>query len=220
MERFKVNPLTMPNSGRCVIEDFVPYSETRALVTAGPNYRELIYIADVQYEFRQELHLSDSVVLLRGKYLRLGHFAGDELVCSDGWEGPHQPFRHASGYYYTDDAPNARLYRDGRVLIDHWPGVCELGNAWVDDFIWFEARHEDMPAPAGWNLYRADLDGLNISHLFVGANPCMYGDSLYYGLWNGETFDVARTDRRDCLPADAHLPTGRADPNWRLVETA
>ena len=105
------------------------------------------------------------------------------------------------------------------MLIDHWPGVAEVGNAWVDDFIWFEARHEDLPAPWGWNLYRADLDGTNITHLFQGANPCISGATLYYGIWNGESFDIARTDRRDCIPPDPHISTGGAGPDRGLGET-
>ena len=197
----------MPNFGACVIEDFVPYSDDRALVSAGTSYRDLRYIADVHYEFKDTLNLSNPVILRTGTYLRLGHYHDGELIYSDGWRGPHQPFRHESGCYYTHDAPLARLYRDGELLIDRWPGVAELGNAWVDDYIWFEARHEQLPAPWGWNLYRADLDGKNITHLFTGANPCMSGATLYYGIWNGSTFDIATKDRHDCLPADAYIPT-------------
>ena len=204
-ERFTVAPLPVPNYGACVIEDFVPYSETRALVSAGASYRDLRYILDVHYRFGESLSLSDPVILKRGSYLRLGHFHNGELVYSDGWKGPHQPFQHKSGHYYTDDAPHARLYRDGKLLIDRWPGVAELGNAWVDEYIWFEARHENLPAPWGWNLYRADLDGQNISHLFAGANPCMSGETLYYGIWNGESFDIATKDRRHCLPSNSHI---------------
>jgi hypothetical protein len=137
-----------------------------------------------------------------GTYLRLGHLYDGELIFSDGWKGPHQPFRYMESLYYSDDAPHARIYRDGELLIDHWPGVAEVCNPWVDGYIWFEARDEDIAAPFGWYLYRADLDGKNIIRLFPGANPCLLGSTLYYGLWNGHSFDIARADRRDCLSAD------------------
>ncbi len=194
-----------------MVEDFVPLSNERALISAGPGFRQLNYILDVAYCFGTTLSFSDPKVLREGEYLRLGHYDDGELVSSEGWQGPHQPFRKDGRLYYSDGAPNAKLYRDGELLIDHWPGVAEVCNAWVDDFIWFEARDESIPAPQGWSLYRADLDGQNIVRLFPGANPCLIGNTLYYGLWNGKSFDIATADRRDCLPADAHLPIGRAD---------
>lgn len=177
----------LANYGPCV-EDFVPYSDDRALVTAGLSYRDLNFILDVRYGFTGELVLDEPIILETGSYLRLGHWNGG-LVFSEGWEGPHQPFRHETGLYYSDDAPTARLYRDGEVLIDHWDGVPELGNPWVDESLWFEAR-DNGKAPEGWSIYRADLDGGNIERVCEGANPCVYKGFLYYGLWNGRNFDI------------------------------
>ncbi len=210
--------LVLPNFGKCVVEDFVPYTNERALITAGPGFRELKFVLDVSYRFGEDLKFYDPQILRKGQYVRLGHYAGTSLVYSDGWQGPHQPFRHNGKLYHSDDAPHARLYCDGKVLIDHWPGVAEVCNPWVDEFIFFEARDEDVEAPLGWNIYRADLDGRNIVKLFPGANPCLFGDKLYYGLWNGQCFDIATADRRDCLSADAHLPIGRPDPERRSRE--
>lgn len=207
--RHRLTAFSLPSFGPCAIEDFVPVTEERALVTAGPHLRKLSFILDVHYRFGDgTLDLSDPAIVREGDYLRLGHLHDDEgLVYSEGWEGPHQPFRHDGSLYYSDDAPSARLYRDGKVLIDRWDGVAEVGNPWVDDFIWFEARAEGDEAPWGWHLYRANLDGSNVTKLFVGANPCMFRETLYYGLWNGRGFDIARADRRHCLPADAYLST-------------
>lgn len=218
--QFRFTRLKMPNYGLCIIEDFVPISGERALVAAGRGYRELNFILNVAYRFTDKLELSDPQILQTGTYLRLGHLHEGELIYSEGWEGVCQPFKHNGNSYHTADAPNGRLYRDGKILIDHWPGIAELGNAWVDEFIWFEARDETIPAPFGWSLYRADLNGENIQRLFVGANPCMFNGTLYYGIWNGDGFDIATADRRDCLPADAHLPVGRVETDRRPGEAA
>jgi hypothetical protein len=219
-ERYAVAPLNVPNYGPCLIEDFVPVSDNRALVTAGKDYRHLCFILYVSYRFTDRLELSEPAIVHTGTYLRLGHLYGSDIIYSDGWKGPHQPFKHKTGYYYSDGAPAAKLYRDGKVLIDHWDGLAEVGNPWVDDHLWFEARHERQQAPQGWGIYRADLDGTNRKFLFVGANPCTYKDTLYYGLWNGEAFDIAVKDRRHCLPADPYLHARSADADRRPQETA
>ena len=92
----------MPSCGPCggkilVVEDFVPYTAERALISCGRTLRELTMILDVRYQFRRQqfggyLELFNPVVLDVGEYLRLGHRDGNgRLICSDGWEGPHQP---------------------------------------------------------------------------------------------------------------------------------
>lgn len=204
MEQFALSPFEVENYGPCVVEDFVPYSDERALVSVGKNFRELNFILDVEYKFRDKLYLNDIRVWKSGNYLRLGHqiecpnrFALSgmlrELIYSDSWEEPHQPFYYQGKHYYSDDAPNARLYCDGKILINHWGEVEELGNPWiVDDRIWFEARDKSNPAPEGWNIHYADLDGGNITYFCPGANPCIYKDMLYYGIWNGTSFNIAR----------------------------
>jgi hypothetical protein len=194
MEQFELSPFSVENYGPCVVEDFVPYSDTRALVSVGKNFRELNYILDVEYKFTDKLYLGEPSVARVGKYIRLGHWnEWDQLIYSDGWEGPHQPFYHQGKHYYSDDAPNARLYCNREILIDHWGEVAELGNPWVtDERIWFEARDKSNPAPEGWNIHYSDLDGGNITYFCSGANPCIYKDTLYYGIWNGKSFDIGR----------------------------
>jgi len=195
MERFELHPFSMENYGPCVVEDFVPYSDTRALISAGKGFRELNYILDVEYEFRDKLYLSDPWIEKLGEYLRLGHWEEGswELIYSDGWEGPHQSFSHKGYHYYSNGAPHAKLYRDLDVLIDHWGEVEECGNPWVtDERIWFEARDKDNPAPEGWNIHYSDLEGGNITYFCPGANPCIYKDTLYYTIWNGTSFDFVR----------------------------
>ncbi len=193
MERFVLSPLKLENYGSCVVEDFVPYSEDRALISIGPDYRTLCAIVDVSYKFDETLHLGDMKILRTGEYLRLGHLYKGELFYSENWQGVHQPFIHEGNVYYTANAPNGKIYKNGKLLIDHWPGISELGNPWIhEDRIWFEARYEIAEAPAGWLLHHSNMDGEDIQYVCIGANPCIYEDTLYYGLWNGKTFDIAR----------------------------
>lgn len=194
MEQFELSPFKVENYGPCVVEDFVPYSDEWALISAGRGFRELNFILGVRYEFRDKLYLSGVEVLQEGEYLRLGHYdEWGKLVHSDGWEGPHQSYYHQGYHYYSDDAPNAKLYCDGEILIDHWGDIEELGNPWVtNDRIWFEARSKLFPAPEGWRIYYATLEGEDITYFCIGANPCVYRDTLYYGIWNGTSFDIAR----------------------------
>lgn len=211
MERWTFGEFRMPNYGPCVIEDFVPVTPTRALVSAGRTFRDLNFILEVSYRLGARLEISEPSVLREGHYLRLGHRHGETLVYTDGWQGPHQAFHHRGSIYYSDDAPTARLYRDGAVLIDHWPGVSEVGNPWCDGGdLYFEARDADVASPDGWHVYRADLDGRNVRRLVRGANPCVYDGFIYFGVWNGRAFDIARADRRHLLSANAHLPAGSA----------
>src|SRR5262245_52546765 len=86
-EIFRFAPFSMPNYGPCVIEDFVPISDNRALVTAGKHLRLLEFILEVSFEFGDTLWVYDPEVLRRGRYLRLGHLFEGSLVFSDGWEG-------------------------------------------------------------------------------------------------------------------------------------
>lgn len=196
MEQFVVSLFEVENYGLCIIEDFVPYNDSRALVSAGKGFRELNFILDVEYEFKDKLYLDDLQIKVWGDYLRLGHYdEWGELVYSDGWKHLHQPFVYQGVCYETGDAPNGRLYRGGELLIDHWGEVEELGNPWIeDDRIWFEARERLKPAPEGWRIYHSDLEGGEITYFCKGANPCIYKGTLYYGIWNGKAFDIARRE--------------------------
>ena len=199
MDLLKLKKLSLPRYGECVIEDFVPISKERVLVTAGPDLRRLRAIVETDWD------LGNPKVLVWGCYLRLGHFT-DHLVYSEGWETPHQPFEHETGRYYTNDAPEGRLYKDEKLLIDHWFGVAEVGNPWISgDTLYFEARDSRIDDPTGWWIYSSTLEGKNIRKLIQGANPCVFEGNLYYGIWNGTGFDIAREDRLDLLPTDAYI---------------
>ncbi len=173
----------------------MPYSDGLALISAGPAYTSLTTIARVMYGFDGKwLVLARPVPLATGKHLRLGHWYKKELVYSDGVEGPHQPFRTPRKKWYTDDAPNARIYCNGKRV----PGIngfAEYGNPWViEDWMWFEARQAGSPAPGGWENWKRDLRGMmGTIRVTKGANPAIWNRSLYFGRWNGECFDIGVT---------------------------
>ena len=193
MERFVLSPLALENYGSCVVEDFVPYSKSRALISIGPDLRTLCAIVDVSYKFDKTLRLGDMEILRTGVYVRLGHLYHGNVIYSEGWEGLHQPFIHEGDIYYTDDAPNGKIFKNGKLFLDHWDGIAEISNPWIhEDQIWFEARYEWEEAPKGWSIYTADMQGKHIRLRCSGANPCIYEDTLYYGLWNGTSFDIVR----------------------------
>lgn len=184
----------MPScGGLLIVEDFVPFSHTRALVTCGPDLRHLCVVGEVNWRIDgEEIVLSNMEVLVRGDYVRLGHYHQDALIYSDGWLGKHQPHMAGKHYYCSNDAPEARIYRDGKLFIDHWNGVAEVCNPWVhDEHIYFEARDEGVKAPLGWDVWRCDLSGENREKICHGANPCVFRGLLYYGVWNGRSFDIA-----------------------------
>jgi hypothetical protein len=192
--------LNLPNCGPFVFEDFVPISDTRVLVSAGTSYRQLSVIVEADW------NLENPTILARGKYLRLGHLKDNNLVYSEGWNRRHQTFLHETGIYYSDNAPTARLYKDDNILIDHWEGISEVGNPWIDGgLLFFEARYSNTPAPDGWWIYCSDLNGKNIKRLIKGANPCIFKEKLYYGIWNGNAFDIAAEDRQHLLSSNTYL---------------
>ena len=185
----------MGNFGPCVIEDFVPYSDNRALISAGPNYERLRYIADVHYKFHDDgIDINLVEQLKVGTYLRLGHLYGGKLVWSEGNEGIHQPHRSDDDhFYYALGAPNAKIYCNGELLIDHPPGVLQVGKPWVyREHVYFEGHDADKPTPTGWNIYRALKDGTAIEKLCAGANPVVYNSILYFSVWIANSFSIAR----------------------------
>ena len=185
----------MGNFGPCVVEDFVPYSDTNALISAGPSLDRLRYIADVKYKFGDEgmdLRLVNQLVI--GNYVRLGHLWEGKPLWSEGNTGPHQPHRSDKDhYYYADGAPNAKIYCNGKLLIDHPPGVNQIGKPWVHgDHIYFEGHDSDKPAPTAWNIYRALKDGTAVEKLCEGANPAVYNSILYVSIWITQQFWIVR----------------------------
>ena len=182
-----------------VVEDFVPVSDTEALITAGPGLRDLSAIALVEWSIEGEcIVLSRPIVLRSGEYLRLGNLTkGGGLIYSEGWEGPHQPHLAGGRYYCTNDAPCGQIYRDGKLFIDYWDDTVEVTNPWVDEVgghIYFEARDGSSMAPTDWNVWRCDMDGENKELVVHGANPCVFDGSLYFGVWNGHCFDIGIMD--------------------------
>lgn len=186
----------VPKFGQsAIVEDFVPVSNSRALVTTGPGFRNLTTVVEVDWHEDGECLILDNPTVIRtGEYLRLGHYAsGGGLIYSDGFEGPHQPHFAYGHIYWTNDAPNGRIYRDGKLFIDHWSGIAEIGNPWATrDAIYFEARNETVAAPDGWWVWRAGHDGKDMVRVCQGANPCVFKETLFYCAWNGSSFDVAK----------------------------
>lgn len=186
----KLGPLRVGNFGLQEVEDFVPYSGDRALITAGPSLDKLKFLVDVTYT--EKLKIEPVTVLATGSYIRLGHMHEGKPVYSDG-RGPHQPFRYGNDIYWADGAPNARVYRNGILLINHLPGLSQIGKPWVhDDVIYFEGHPADKPVPWYWSVYRADLDGSNVERLCEGANPVIYDGVLYTSLWDGDRFGIVK----------------------------
>jgi hypothetical protein len=177
-----------------VIEDFVPISDTKALVTGGRSYHRLRCIAEVRYTFTNEgLVLANPIVLQEGEYLRLGHLFNGELIYSDGRDGPHQPHRHGDDVYYAFGEPTSRIYKNGRVHIDLFDGVSQIGKPWVHDgYIYFEGHDSDKEAPNGWNVYRSLMDGTAIQKICRGANPAIYNSILYLTVWAANQFWLVR----------------------------
>lgn len=186
----KLGPLQVGSFGLQEVEDFVPYSPTRALITAGPSLDRLKFLVDAEYT--DDIVVTPRDIVATGTYIRLGHMHEGVPVYSDG-RGPHQPFRYGADMYCADDAPTARIYRNGKLLIDHPPGVSQIGKPWVhNDVIYFEGHDADKPVPFHWNIYRADLDGSNVERLCEGANPVIYDNVLYTSVWLGRFMIVRR----------------------------
>jgi len=168
-------------------------SASRALITAGSNFRDLHTLGECSYRFvdPHSLELSDLVVLARGSYLRLGNVHNGDLYYSDGWQVPHQLFKSDSALYYTDGAPNGRIFRNEIELKLRVDLFVEVGKA-VESGPWlyFEAnrKHE---CPQGWEVWRADLNTWESEFVTMGANPAIFESTLFCDRWNRSgRFDV------------------------------
>jgi len=179
-----------------VAEDFVPYSDNRCLVTCGENYRELSLLVDSMWAIDgREIILSDPHIEHVGNWVRLGHMHDGHLAFSEGWDSAHQPFNYDGKLYYTDNAPDAKIYCDGEIVVDHWGEYIEVGNPWIDDgTIWFEARRKGNDAPQGWEIWSMDLATGKRKYVCPGANPCVYNGRLYYAIWGDRKFNYAIRD--------------------------
>lgn len=175
-----------------VVEDFQPISDNRALITAGSNLRDLHTLGECDYRFDHErLVLTNLDVLRRGTYLRLGNVHDGQLIYSDGWQCPHQPFKSDKHFYYSYGAPKATIYRDGLpFIVPEMLFFVECGKAFEHDgYVYFEAN-KIPESPDTWEIWR--LKGADFPEFVaMGANPAIYNGTLYFDRWNHRGgFDV------------------------------
>lgn len=184
-----------------IFEDFVPISDSEALVSTGRNLTRLNRIQRARYEVRDGrvtlLEVFHS--LARGLRVRLGGWFGDRLVYSDtrgikGYRrlGPtaHQPFVHEGAVYYTDGWPHVEIYRNGKVFLGHFGDMIQVANPCFtpDGVMYFECRSDPHPErPDLWEIWK--LNGKGPEYVTMGANPAWHDGRLFYGEWNGTGFD-------------------------------
>ncbi len=198
---------TSSSGASFLVEDFVPSPDPQdctALITYGESYDKLNMLACVEWVIngtRIEFSAPLGASLMVGEQMRLGHRGDDgEVVCSRSVDGPHQPFQHGEDRYHTDDAPHARIYKNGELFVDHWGEYREVGNPWVDgSTLYFECLSRSETAPNGWELWRMDLETREKSFWMRGANPCVHDGRLILSVWNTVTnrFDIGITSLND-----------------------
>ena len=208
------------SSGR-LFEDFVPISDTRALVTTGETLGRLDSIESAYWTLladgrvKVEIPPKQAAVMARGGGLRLGGLFGGKLLYSDRERGvvgaevasltAHQPFLHMGDVYYTDSWPLVLIYHGKhKIFLDHFkkpsigrfPDVyLQVGNPhWTPTGImYFEARKDPGPArPELWEVWKRLSDG-TLEKVCMGANPAYYNGRLFWGEWNGRCFDYQST---------------------------
>lgn len=195
------------SSGR-LFEDFVPISDSIALITTGRTLTELDRIETVGYSIiGSRVEIGERLsTLIKGRGLRLGGLFDGSLVYSERGRGifgipnnasseAHQPFVHDGEVYYTDDWPHVRIYRGGNVFMDHFDGRIQVGNpCWTGGGMYFEARSDDDPArPDSWEIWCYDSYDGSLSFVCMGANPSYWNGTLFVGEWNGRNFDYRCT---------------------------
>ncbi len=181
-------------------EDFVPLSETEALITSGKRITALTEIERTEYSVhdgRVKLgrHLC---TLASGVHLRLGHLYGRRLIYSDGLNvfgapaptGAHQPFLHDGALYYTADWPLVRIYKDDQPYLGHFGDMIQVGNPhWAGDTMYFECRDDPSDvAVSAWQVWR-QKEGEAPEFVVRGANPAVFNGILFYGHWTGAEFE-------------------------------
>lgn len=198
---------------RRLFEDFVPISETEALITTGAALDTLDRVEIVRYQLDDEGYVrmgGSRAVLAKGPGVRLGGFFDGQLIYStrndgviregvqverwDGWVIPksaHQPFVHEGSLYYTDEWPYVKIHQDGKLFLDHFGPMVQVSNpCWVGDVMYFECRDTVAPnRPDAWQIWSKDRS-CSCPPRFVaqGANPAQFGGRLFWGEWNGRTF--------------------------------
>lgn len=185
-------------------EDFVPYSDTEALISSGKRIAALHEIESTCYSIGEGglVKLGPRIrTLASGQHLRLGGYCNGQLLYSDAFrvvgaeapEGAHQPFMHRGRLYYTAEWPGVTIHCDGRRYLGHFDGMVQVGNPhWSGDTMYFEARDTMVPtAVDAWQVWK-QVEGGEPEYVCHGANPACYGGFLFYGKWNGERFDYYR----------------------------
>jgi len=201
-------------SSGLLFEDFVPVSDTHALITTGLVLDRLTRIELAQYAVKDGRVAVNSVLggvlVCDGGHHRLGHVHSNtskafHLVYSNGngivgadveSKTAHQPFVYGCHVYYTDDWPNVRIYKDGEVFLDHFERYCQVGNPhWgADGMMYFEARKDaDPQRPEAWEVWRYNPRAQMRRRVCQGANPAYYKGRLFWGEWNGRGFSYRCT---------------------------
>ena len=199
------------SSGR-LFEDFVPISDTRALVTTGETLGRLDSIESAYWTLlpdgrvKVEIPPKQAAIMARGEGLRLGGLFGCRLLYSDRERGvvgaqvasptAHQPFLHMGDVYYTDSWPLVRIYHGKhKVFLDRFDGYVQVGNPhWAPGGVmYFEARQDaDPKRPELWEVWKRLPDGI-LEKVCRGANPAYFDGRLFWGEWNGRSFDYHST---------------------------
>lgn len=176
-----------------VVEDFQPITDRRALITAGSTLRDLHTLGECTYEFYSGgfLRLKELEVMISGRYLRLGNLHKGQLIYSDGWECPHQPFKSDNHFYYSFGAPKASIYRDALPFIVSGGDFLEVGKAFEHEgLVYFEAN-KTAESPDTWEIWVMNPESRYMERIALGANPAIYNGTLYFDRWNGNGgFDV------------------------------
>ena len=176
-----------------IYEDFVPISETTALITTGDYYTNLTEIKVAGYVIEDgKVKITSTHPFIKGKHLRLGNLM---ISYSDNktYEGEEmeQPFKLPLGdVLYTK---NKVIYFNDMPFIELWDDYEEMGNPFADGhgWIYFEARKKENTAPKGWEIWKFNI--ITEERVQVkehGANPVVWEGKLYYSRWKGGRFDT------------------------------
>jgi len=204
-----------------MFEDFVPIDDgSVALITEGNSSTSLTMISKINFTIEgSTITLGDNIeTIVTGSYLRLGNVVDNILYYSDGAPCrdskvmsvdlktkktneitsisgvPVQPFYSTDGkFYYSDEAPTAKIFCNNDLYVDHYEDFVEVGNPFIDnDIMYYEARRADRPAPGGWELWKINMTTKQQVYICDGANPSIFENDIFYGKWIDNRFDIFR----------------------------